>query len=81
MQVLDRTLRDDIAPNLQDWMQAASPDGTPNNNTSIYTCFSMYNSFHIEKQTILKMLKSAEDAQVHEVANQVFSTYSLSMVI
>lgn len=49
-EVLGRTLRDDMAPNLQDWMHAASPE---------------------EKHTILKMLKSAEDAQVQETITDV----------
>lgn len=49
-EVLDRTVRDDVSHNLQDWMVTATPE---------------------EKHTILKMLKSAEDAQVHETIGDV----------
>ncbi|CAI8058456.1 hypothetical protein GBAR_LOCUS31792 [Geodia barretti] len=49
-EVLERTMREEMAPNLQEWMQAATPE---------------------EKHTILKMLKSAEDAQMDETINDV----------
>ena len=43
-QVLERTLRDEIAPNLQDWMQTATPDGicVHQNHTYMYIPSSMY---------------------------------------
>lgn len=63
-------MKDETAENLHQWMATASPEGK---------CIYCFIAWHLactpfpftERQTVLKMLKSVEEAQVHDVSGSI----------
>lgn len=65
-------MRDETAENLHQWMATASPEGKCIYTHHFITWYLACGPFpSTERQTILKMLKSVEEAQVHDVSGSI----------
>ena len=53
---------------LEEWLQTASPEGVYSINGGMVHYSNAITSLFSERHTILKMLKSAEEAQVKDVS-------------